>query len=129
MNKKDFEKQAAWVRQMLSGKKLTSAKAEEWGMGHAIRLFFSDGTDILIRPECDEGFVFELGNKFIVDLPKECHKAIVTTQGCGGGGLDDRCYIKGQCNHAWVSADNKVMTGAEICMKCHELRAAGPGKD
>lgn len=28
-----------------------------------------------------------------------------------------------KCNHDWVSADNKVVTGGVICTKCHEIRA------
>ena len=28
------------------------------------------------------------------------------------------------CEHEWVSADNEVVTGAEICVKCRALRAS-----
>jgi hypothetical protein len=33
------------------------------------------------------------------------------------------------CQHEWVSADNEVVTGGEICIKCHKLRTKENGKD
>lgn len=29
-----------------------------------------------------------------------------------------------QCNHQWVSADNKIVSGVEVCLKCRMIRAA-----
>ena len=31
--------------------------------------------------------------------------------------------VKDECDHEWVSADNQVIKGAEICTKCFTLRA------
>ena len=30
----------------------------------------------------------------------------------------------GQCLHNWVSADNHIVSGAEVCTKCHWIRKA-----
>lgn len=30
---------------------------------------------------------------------------------------------KEECDHEWVSADNEVVSGAEVCLKCKDIRA------
>lgn len=31
---------------------------------------------------------------------------------------------RGECQHKWVDATNEVVTGGEICVECHAMRAA-----
>ena len=33
-----------------------------------------------------------------------------------------------ECNHEWVSADNEIVSGCIICIKCKEIRAASSEK-
>ena len=58
MNYKDFCTMANEITNTLGGKKVSHATAHEWEMSFAIRLYFKDGTSVLIHPEHDEGFYF-----------------------------------------------------------------------
>ena len=34
-----------------------------------------------------------------------------------------------ECNHEWVLADNEIVSGCIICIKCKEIRAASSEKN
>lgn len=59
MTKDQISEQAEKVK-LLSGKTISHGTCEEWGIGHSIRIYFSDGSIFLIYPEYDEGFMFEI---------------------------------------------------------------------
>ena len=41
-----------------------------------------------------------------------------------------KAILKGSvCEHDWHDATNEVVTGGEVCLKCHEIRATPSPKD
>ncbi len=60
MKKEEFQLMAEAITEKLKGKVIECATVHEWGMGHSIWLHFRDKTMVEIRPEYDEGFIFEL---------------------------------------------------------------------
>ena len=60
MNKDDFKIMSADITKQLTGKTISHATCDDWGMGYSITLHFADGTNVEIVPEYDEGFIFNL---------------------------------------------------------------------
>ena len=60
MTKDDFKIMVADITKQLNGKTISHATCDKWGMGYSVTLHFTDGTDVEIVPEHDEGFIFAL---------------------------------------------------------------------
>ena len=40
------------------------------------------------------------------------------------GGVEALALFDDECDHEWVDATNELVSGGEVCLKCHAVRAA-----